>query len=240
MKISTKLSGLIVVASLLSAGLFGYLTYLAHVGLNAEERVIAGSTYAGPMRDLGEAIYRHKLNMLKNVGVASPDNDGLARAKEAIRAVLVRIDALDARTQAKFGTAPTAPGLRPAIERILALRHGPTQNSANVIEFHEATFAQYRELTFSAADTFEILGDPEVDFVLIFQNQIEIYPNILMSRAYLAEKVTPNCALLFISETGRLTYTKNPMISEMIIKIRIPSAFPNFFTPLEFNIFINH
>ena len=186
MKISTKLSGLIVVASLLSAGLFGYLTYLAHVGLNAEERVIAGSTYAGPMRDLGEAIYRHKLNMLKNVGVASPDNDGLARAKEAIRAVLTRIDALDARTQAKFGTAPAAPGLRPAIERILALRHGPTQNSANVIEFHEATFAQYRELTFSAADTFEILGDPEVDFVLIFQNQIEIYPNILMSRAYLA------------------------------------------------------
>ncbi len=186
MKISTKLSGLIVVASLLSAGLFGYLTYLAHVALNAEERVIAGSTYAGPMRDLGEAIYRHKLNMLKNVGVASPDNDGLARAKETIRAVLVRIDALDARTQAKFGTAPAAPGLRPAIERILALRHGPTQNSANVIEFHEATFAQYRELTFSAADTFEILGDPDVDFVLMFQNQIEVYPNILMSRAYLA------------------------------------------------------
>jgi methyl-accepting chemotaxis protein len=186
MKISTKLSGLIVVASLLSAGLFGYLTYLAQVGLNAEEHVIAGSTYAGPMRDLGEAIYRHKLNMLKNVGVTSPDNDGLARAKEAIRAVLARIDALDARTQAKFGTAPAAPGLRPAIERILALRHGPTQNSANVIEFHEATFAQYRELTFSAADTFEILGDPDVDFVLMFQNQIEVYPNILMSRAYLA------------------------------------------------------
>jgi methyl-accepting chemotaxis protein len=185
MKISTKLNGLIVVASLLSAGLFGYLTYNAHAGLDSEQRVTAGSTYAGPMRDLGEAIYRHKLNMLKNVGVASPDNDGLTRAKDAIRAVLARIDALDTRTLAKFGAAPAAPGLKPAIERILALRHGPTQNSAAIIEAHEATFAQYRELTFSAADTFDMLSDPDTDFVLIFLNQVEVYPNIMMSRAYL-------------------------------------------------------
>ena len=204
MTISTKLTGLIAVASLLSAGLFGYLTYRAHLGLEQEQRVIAGSTYAGPMRELGEAIYRHKLNMLKNVGVASPDNDGLARAKDAIRAVQARIDALDARTRAQFGVAPEQGGLKAAIERILALRHGPTQNSANIIEFHEATFAQYRELTFSAADTFEMMGDPDVDFVLIFQNQIEIYPNILMSRAYL----TGRSFVFDETASGRFAHTE--------------------------------
>jgi len=185
MKIATKLTGLIAAAAGVSALLFGLLTWQAHSSLDSERRVIAGLAYSGPMREMGEAIYRHKLNLLKNSGVANPDNEGLARAKSAIRAALDQLEALDRNSRARFGVAPESPGFRPAVERILALRHGPSQTAVNVIEFHEATFTQYRELAFSAADTFDILGEAETDFVLFFVNQFEVYPNIMMSRAYL-------------------------------------------------------
>jgi methyl-accepting chemotaxis protein len=185
MKIATKLTGLILAAATVSTVLFGILTWQSHGGLEAERRIMAGMAYSGPMREMGEAVYRHKLNMLKNSGVANPDNEGLARAKDAVRNALDRLEALDRSSRAAFGIAPESPGFRAAIDRILALRHGPSQNAANIIEFHEATFAQYRELAFSAADTFNILGDSDVDFVLTFVNQFEVYPSVMMARAYL-------------------------------------------------------
>ncbi|MFN7194488.1 MAG: hypothetical protein ACK5U4_23880, partial [Rhodospirillales bacterium] len=185
MKIATKLTGLIVAAAAVSTALFGILTWQSYSGLENERRIMAGLAYSGPMREMGEAVYRHKLNMLKNSGVANPDNEGLARAKDAVRSAFDRLEALDRSSRAAFGIAPEAPGFRPAVERILALRHGPSQTAANIIEFHEATFAQYRELAFSAADAFNILGDPDVDFVLTFTNQFEVYPNVMMARAYL-------------------------------------------------------
>ncbi len=185
MKIATKLTGLILAAATVSTILFGILTWQSHIGLESERRVMAGLAYSGPMREMGEAVYRHKLNMLKNSGAANPDNEGLARAKDAVRSALDRLEALDRSSRAAFDMAPEAPGFRAAVERILALRHGPSQNAANIIEFHEATFAQYRELAFSAADTFNILGDPDVDFVMTFVNQFEVYPGVMMARAYL-------------------------------------------------------
>jgi methyl-accepting chemotaxis protein len=185
MKIATKLTGLILAAATVSTVLFGILTWQSHGGLEAERRIMAGMAYSGPMREMGEAVYRHKLNMLKNSGVANPDNEGLARAKDAVRNALDRLEVLDRSSRAAFGIAPESPGFRAAIDRILALRHGPSQNAANIIEFHEATFAQYRELAFSAADTFNILGDSDVDFVLTFVNQFEVYPSVMMARAYL-------------------------------------------------------
>jgi methyl-accepting chemotaxis protein len=185
MKIATKLTGLIVAAAAVSTALFGILTWQSYSGLESERRIMAGLAYSAPMREMGEAVYRHKLNMLKNSGVANPDNEGLARAKDAVRSSLDRLEALDRSSRAAFGIAPEAPGFRAAVERILALRHGPSQTAANIIEFHEATFAQYRELAFSAADAFNILGDSDVDFVLTFTNQFEVYPNVMMARAYL-------------------------------------------------------
>ena len=185
MKIATKLTGLIVAAAAVSTALFGILTWQSYSGLENERRIMAGLAYSGPMREMGEAVYRHKLNMLKNSGVANPDNEGLARAKDAIRGALDRLDALDRSSRAAFGVAPEAPGFRAAVDRVLALRHGPSQTAANIIEFHEATFAQYRELAFSAADAFNILGDSDVDFVLTFVNQLEVYPGVMMARAYL-------------------------------------------------------
>ncbi len=185
MKIATKLAALIVAAAAVSTALFGILTWQSHSGLEDERRVIAGLAYSVPLREMGEAVYRHKLNLLKNSGVANPDNDGLARAKDAVRSALDRLDALDRSSRLSMGVAPDAPGFRPAVERMLALRHGPSQNAANVIEFHEAVFAQYRELTFSAADVFNFLGDAEVDFVLTFINQFDVYPGVMMARAYL-------------------------------------------------------
>ncbi|MCA3260592.1 MAG: hypothetical protein ING44_01515 [Telmatospirillum sp.] len=185
MKIATKLTGLILAAATVSTVLFGVLTWQSHQALDDERRILAGLAYSSPMREMGEAVYRHKLNMLKNSGVANPDNEGLARAKDAVRTALDRLEALDRSSRIAFGIAPESPGFRPAVERILALRHGPSQTAANIIEFHEATFAQYRELAFSAADAFNILGDPDVDFVLTFTNQFEVYPNVMMARAYL-------------------------------------------------------
>jgi methyl-accepting chemotaxis protein len=57
------------------------------------------------------------------------------------------------------------------------------------VQLHEATFALYRELVFAAADTFDVMGDPDPDMTLMLISQFEVLPNLLMTRAYLTGRL---------------------------------------------------
>jgi len=57
------------------------------------------------------------------------------------------------------------------------------------LALHEATFAIYRELAFSASDTFNVMGDKDSDMTLELVNQFEVLPNVLMTRAYLTGRL---------------------------------------------------
>jgi methyl-accepting chemotaxis protein len=183
MKISTKLTGLICAAAALSAGLFAFIAHDAIRDLRAERRILAGMAFVSPLRELGEAIYRHKLTMLRASAAGSVDAAELQRSKEALRRVAGQLEAA-ARAGEEFGGMEPVVGFKPAFDRVLALQYTRDITAQSIIQVHEALFAQYRELGFAASDGFGVLADPEVDVVLMLINLFEAYPNLMMTRAY--------------------------------------------------------
>jgi methyl-accepting chemotaxis protein len=190
MKISTKLTGLIGAAALVASGLFAVLTYQNHNYVKDLEKAAAGNAYVSPLRDLGEALYRHKMALLRSVVAGSFERETIARGKDQIRKSLDALMAADRRLQASHGLGvATLAAAKVAFDRVLAQQPSPDLSVSTIVQLHEATFAQYRELTFGSADTFNVLGDSETDIVLMMINQFEVFPNLLMSRAYLMGRV---------------------------------------------------
>ncbi|MBL8832003.1 MAG: hypothetical protein JNL71_06400 [Rhodospirillales bacterium] len=189
MKISTKLTGLIVAAALVTGGLFAALSYQSLSKLRQEEIVITGGAYVAPMRDLGEGLYRHKVALLKSVAMGKSDAEALARSKDAIRGAMRQLDVVDQKLRSRFGHGIDVPGLKPAIDRVLSLQTSMALTVTSIVQVHEASFAQFRNLVFASADAFNVLGDDETDVTLILINQFDVYPSLLMSRAYLMGRI---------------------------------------------------
>jgi methyl-accepting chemotaxis protein len=186
MKISTKLTGLICAAAIVSLGLLGGYFWRGYSDLRDQQRIMVGNSFAVPMRDLAEGIYRHKLALLKGVEAKSFDSSSIARAKDQIRKSMDELYAIDRRLRSDFGYGVDAlADLKPAIDRILAIQPSPDVTAASIVLAHEATFALYRSMTFVAADAFNVLGDTESDIVLMLVSQAEAFPNLLMTRAYM-------------------------------------------------------
>ena len=185
MKISTKLTGLIAAAALVAAGMFAALSLRNYETLKDMEQVAAGSNFSGPLRDLGEGLYRHKMALLKGVVAANFERDKIVGHKDQIRKAMESLAAGDRRLRASHGHGIEALAVaKPAIDRVLALMPGNDLTASSILQIQEAAFAQYRELAFGSADAFNVLGDSETDIVLMMNNQFDVFPNLLMSRAY--------------------------------------------------------
>jgi hypothetical protein len=100
MKISTKLTGLIGAAALVAAGMFAVLSYRSYDTLKDMEQVVAGSNFSGPLRDLGEGLYRHKMALLKGVVAANFERDTVTRNKDQIRKAMESLAAADRQLRA--------------------------------------------------------------------------------------------------------------------------------------------
>ncbi len=186
MKISTKLTGLICAAALVAGGMFATMSYRSWGELKLMEQVTAGGIYVTPLRDLGEGLYRHKVALLKGVVTANFDRGAVTRHKDQIRKSLESLAAADKRLRASHGHGVDAlAAAKPAIDRVLALQPGNDLTVSSIVQIHEASFAQYREIAYGSADAFNLLGDTETDVVLMMVNQFDVFPNLLMSRAYL-------------------------------------------------------
>lgn len=189
MRISAKLTALAVASTVVTGALFGWLTYDSYADLRGAQRIALAGNEIGPIRELGNALYRHKMTLLKGTVTGNPDRDTLNGWKQAIAKSLAELEASHRRLRAEFGHAPAVPGLRPAVERVIALQPGPELTAAGVLEAQEAAFGQFLALAFASADAFNVLGDPETDFVLMMINQFDVFPNLLRGRAYLMGRV---------------------------------------------------
>ncbi len=185
MKISTKLTGLICAAAIVAGGMLATLVYRDWGDLKSEERILAGAHYIGPLRDLGEGLYRHKIALLKGAVTGTFEREGIARHKDQIRKSMERLAAADVRLRAAHGQGVAAlAAIKPAVDRVLATQPGSDLTASSLVQLHEATFAQFRDLVYGSADAFNVLGDAETDIVLMMINQFDVLPNLMLSRAY--------------------------------------------------------
>lgn len=189
MRISAKLTALIVASTLVTGALLAWTTYESYVELREARRTALAGNEIGPIRELGNALYRHKMTLLKGIATGNTDRDTLTKAKEAIAKAMADLEASHRRLRAEFGYAPNVPGLRPAVDRVIALQPSAELTVAGVLEVQEAGFGQYLSLAYASADAFNVLGDPNTDFVLVMINQFEIFPTLLRGRAYLMGRV---------------------------------------------------
>lgn len=189
MRISAKLTALIVASTLVTGALLAWTTYESYVELRDARRFALAGGEIEPIRELGNALYRHKMTLLKGTATGNTDRATLARAKEAIGKAMADLDASHRRLRAEFGIAPAIPGLKPAVDRVIALQPGPELTAAGVLQVQEAAFGEFLALAFISADAYNVLGDPDTDFVLMAMNQFEIFPNLLRGRAYLMGRV---------------------------------------------------
>lgn len=189
MRISAKLTALIVASTLVTGCLFAWNMYREYNDLRDAQRVTLAGGEIEPIRELGNALYRHKMTLLKGVATGNVDRAALLKWKEAIAKAMADLDASQRRLRAEFGYAPSLPALRPAIDRVIALQATPELTAAAVLETQEAAFAQFLNLAYTSADAFNVLGDPDVDFVLMMSNQFEVFPNMLRGRAFLMGRV---------------------------------------------------
>ena len=185
MKISTKLTGLICAAALLSSGLSGLLAYRNYGGIQEQQRIAAGVAYVEPLRSLGEGLYRHQSAMLAAKVAGAAGTDAVTRSQEQIRTAMDHLATANKSIQATFGREPELSGIKPAIDRILALRQRPDLSISTIVQQHETAFAQFRELSFAAADSLNVLADPDADIILTTIVQHEVYPSLLIGRASL-------------------------------------------------------
>ncbi len=186
MRISTKLSGLIVLSAIVTTALFGAVTWQSYVDLRYVQRVSAAGTEILPIRALGASLFRHKEEMLKSTANGGKaDADQLAQSKDRIAKALTEVEATRKRMREDFGMAVEVQALRPTIEQVLALRPSPELSAAQVLEIQEAAFGQFMALAYASADAFNILGDTETDVVLMLINQFDVFPSMLRGNAYL-------------------------------------------------------
>ncbi|MFY7779551.1 MAG: hypothetical protein ACOVQI_00360, partial [Tagaea sp.] len=189
MRIATKLTALIVASTVVAAGLFGWNMYRAYGDLREARRIALAANEIEPIRELGEALYRHKMVLLRGVATGSTDREALAKWKAAIGKAVADLGESHRRLREEFGYSPDVTGLRPAIDRVIALQPSPEVTVAGVLQVQEAAFGYFQSLAFGSADAFNVLGDPEVDFVLMMSNQFEVFPNLLRGRAFLMGRV---------------------------------------------------
>lgn len=186
MRISTKLSGLIVLSAIVTTALFAAFTWDRYSELKYVELVSSAGTEVLPIRALGASLYRHKAEMLRSTANGGKaDADRLAQSKDRIAKALAEVDATRQRMREKFGVAVEVPALRPTVEQVLALRPSPELTAAQVLEIQESAFAQFIALAYASADAFNILGDTETDVVLMLTNQFDVFPTMLRGNAYL-------------------------------------------------------
>jgi methyl-accepting chemotaxis protein len=185
MRISTKLSGLIVASALVTTALFGALTWRSYEDLSDTRRVSAAGTEVLPIRALGASLFRHKAVLLRSALGGPIDTDGLAQSKDRIRKSMAEIDATRQRMASEFGVVVNVPALAPSVDRVLALQPSPNLTVAQILEIQEAAFAQFIALSYASADGFNILGDSETDVVLMLTNQFDVFPSLLRGQAYL-------------------------------------------------------
>lgn len=189
MRISAKLTALIVASTLVTGALLGWTTYKSYVELRDARRIAMAGNEIGPIRELGFSLYRHKMALLKGVTTGNTDRDTLLKAKEAIARAMADLEASHRRLRAEFGYGPNVPGLRAAVDRVIALQPSPELTVGGVLEVQEAGFGQFLSLAYASADAFNVLGDPDTDFVLVMMNQFEVFPSLLRGRAYLMGRV---------------------------------------------------
>lgn len=185
MRISTKLSGLIVLSAIVTSALFGAVTWKNYETLYSYRRIAVAGTEILPIRALGASLYRHKAVLLRTALGGPADADGLAQAKDRLRKAMEEIEASRQRLLRDFGAAGNVPALAPAIERVLALRISPELTAEMILEVHEAAFTQFGALSFASADAFNTFGDPDTDVLLMLTNQFDVFPALLRGYAYL-------------------------------------------------------
>lgn len=185
MRISTKLSGLIVLSAVVTTALFGVVTWKNYEALSSFRRIAVAGTEILPIRALGASLYRHKAILLRAALGGPADADGLAQAKDRLRKSLDEIAASRQRLLTEFGAAGNVPALAPAVERVLALRISPDLTAETILEIHEAAFTQFNALSFASADAFNTFGDPDTDVLLMLTNQFDVFPGLLRGYAYL-------------------------------------------------------
>ncbi|MBL8832475.1 MAG: hypothetical protein JNL71_08800 [Rhodospirillales bacterium] len=212
MKISTKLTGLICAAVVVTGGLFAVLTLQNHKYVKDLERAAAGGAYVSPLRELGEGLYRHKMALLRSVVAGSFERDAIARGKDQIRKSMDTLAAADLRLHVSHGRGVATLGAaKAAVDRVLAMQPSSDLTVSSIVQLHEATFGQYRELIYGAADAFNVLGDSETDIVLMMTNQFDVFPNLLMGRAYLMGRL-----FLFDETLGaRVTATTDDLQAQL-------------------------
>jgi methyl-accepting chemotaxis protein len=185
MRISTKLSGLIVLSAIVTTALFGAVTWKNYETLNSYRRIAVAGTEILPIRALGASLYRHKTVLLRAALGGRADADGLAQAKDRLRKAMEEIEASRQRLLRDFGVAGNVPALAPAVERVLAMRVSPELTAEAILETHEAAFTQFGALSFASADAFNTFGDPDTDILLMLTNQFDVFPALLRGYAYL-------------------------------------------------------
>ena len=185
MRISTKLSGLIVLSAVVTSALFGAVTWKNYEELNSYKRIAVAGTEILPIRSLGASLYRHKAVLLRAAAGGPADADGLAQAKDRLRKAMDEIESSRQRLLQEFGVAGNVPALAPAVDRVLALRITPELTAEAILEVHEAAFVQFGALSFASADAFNTFGDPDTDVLLMLTNQFDVFPSLLRGYAYL-------------------------------------------------------
>jgi len=190
MKISTKLTGLICAAGVLSAGLFGLLSYNSFDSIQFQRNITAGQTFVAPLRELAAALYRHEVAQLRAVSTRAPAaNDAVNRAEEQIKAAMGRLAATHRDMKEKRGLDAEIPGLKAAVDRVLALRGASEITVAAVAETHEASLNQLLEQSVNISTVFHNIEDPNADLVLAQIAEFEIFPGILIGRANMMGRI---------------------------------------------------
>ena len=189
MKISTKLTSLICGAAALSAGLFGLLSYNSFQSIQFQRDIVAGQTFVAPLRDLAIALYRHEVALLKGLSARTPASEAVTRSEEQIKAAMTRLATLHRDMKAARGYEAEIPSLKPAIDRVLALRESRDLAIAAVAEAHEASLNQLLEQSAQISTVFHNIEDPNADLVLSQIAEFEIFPGILIARANMMGRI---------------------------------------------------
>lgn len=189
MKISTKLTSLICGAAALSAGLFGLLSYNSFQSIQFQRDIVAGQAFVAPLRDLAIALYRHEVALLKGLSARTPASKAVTRSEEQIKAAMTRLATLHRDMKAARGYEAEIPSLKPAIDRVLALRESRDLAIAAVAEAHEASLNQLLEQSAQISTVFHNIEDPNADLVLSQIAEFEIFPGILIARAYMMGRI---------------------------------------------------
>jgi len=189
MKISRKLTGLIAIAAVMSSSLFGLIAYRDYTAIRNEQKVAAAEKYIGPLRKLGEGLYRHQLALLVAQAANAPIDESFTHSKTQIRAAIDQLEAANRDLRINFGRETELSGIKPPVERILSLNPRPDLAMPAIVEQHQAAFVQLREFFYAAMHSFDVLTDPEEDIILTMIAQFEVFPGLLIGRANLIGRI---------------------------------------------------